>query len=147
MAVYTVHAKAGSPPGGGDTVFVRDGFSWPAALFTVLWALYHRLWWWALALVVLAAVLGAGAGWLELNDVARAAVEMGFLVLVGFHANDWRRSGLEARGYVLEDIVGGKDLAGAERRFFERRAERAGSSPASREVGGKEGGAPSPALP
>lgn len=148
MAVYTVHVKPGLPPEGRGVVFVREGFSSSAALFTVLWALYHRLWWWALALVGLAAALGAGANWLAFNDVARTAVQLGFVLLVGLHANDWRRAGLAARGYVLEDIVVGKGLAAAERRFFERQADRAGPSSPPDKAGADEGGdTATPVLP
>lgn len=47
MTVYTVLEP---PPSGDDlrdaerVAFVRDGFSWLALLFPLLWLLWHRMW-------------------------------------------------------------------------------------------------------
>ena len=91
MRSYTLHLPADARPGeslGLDrALLVRDGFSWPAFAFTVLWFLFHRLWLAALlvlvGLVALAAAgialgLPAGAGrslnrWLEASPPAPRA--------------------------------------------------------------------------
>ncbi len=122
MRVYTVHVDPLSAADDRGAVLVGDGFSWPAALFSVLWALYHGLWVWALALLVAGAAIGGGGAWLGLDPLSQAAVEFGTMALVGWSAGDMRRLSLARRGYRLFDVVVGDDLATAEKRFFDRRA-------------------------
>ena len=89
MPVYTVHAPVAN---GADLAatdkftFVRDGFHFWAAVFSVLWLVWHRLWLALLGwIVVTVAVeiglvqLGAGRGAILLADVL-IAILMGFEV-------------------------------------------------------------------
>ncbi len=120
MRIYTVHVDPVSSADDRGAVLVRESFCWPAALFTVFWALSHRLWGWALVLVVISIGFGAAAAWWGVDPVGQAGVLIGFVILVGYNANDWRRGGLARRGYLLADVVAGPDLAAAEQRFFDR---------------------------
>ncbi|MFQ5958519.1 MAG: DUF2628 domain-containing protein [Alphaproteobacteria bacterium] len=120
MRVYTVLVDPAATENDQNAVLLREGFSWPAALFTVLWAVYHRLWLWVAILLAVGAVLGAGMRWLGLDAVSQAAIQVGYMVLVGFHANDWRRRHLVKRGYILAGVAVGRDLVAAEQRFFDR---------------------------
>ena len=123
MRIYTVHIDPISVAGDREAVLVREGFCWPAAVFTVLWALYYRLWGWALILLAVGAGLGAAVGkWSAFDPVVQTAVQIGYVALVGYSASDWRRRSLARRGYVLTDVVTGPTLAAAERRFFDRQA-------------------------
>src|SRR6185312_8279144 len=49
MLTFTVHEQPNPPADRIDRAerltFVRDGFSWTAALFAPVWLLAHRLWW------------------------------------------------------------------------------------------------------
>ncbi len=45
--IYTVHVR-GRGRADDDVVLVKDGFSWPAFFFSLIWALWHRLWFFAL---------------------------------------------------------------------------------------------------
>ncbi|MFQ5784888.1 MAG: DUF2628 domain-containing protein [Alphaproteobacteria bacterium] len=125
MRVYTVHLDPLSVADDRGAVLVREGFSWGAALFTVFWALYRRLWGWAAVLLAADAALGLGVAWLGIDRPGETAVVVGYRVLVGCHANDWRRAGLGRRGRVFADIVAARNAGGAERRFFDRGAWRA----------------------
>ncbi len=122
MRVYTVHIDPVSAADDRGTVLVREGFSWPAALFTVFWALYHRLWYGAALLLALGLALGAMLAWLGLGPLAETALEAGYLALVGFTANDWRRAALTRRGWLLADVVAARNAAQAEQRLFDRQA-------------------------
>jgi len=125
MRIYTVHVDpARSADDDRSVVFVREGFCWGAALFTVFWALWRGLWGWAAALAVGAAALGAAVDLFGLDPAVEAAIEIAFMGLIGFHANDWRRAKLARKGYVFAGVVSGRDLSAAERRFFDREAAR-----------------------
>ncbi len=126
MRVYTVHIDPLSADPGLDTVLVREGFAWLAALFGVFWALYHGLWDWALVLLSAAlalagfAALAGLAALTGLDPAGQATLQLGYMALAGAVSNDWRRWALARRGYRLAEVVAGEDLAAAERRYFER---------------------------
>ncbi len=120
MRVYTVHIDPLSVADDRGAVFLREGFSWPAAAFSILWALYHGLWDWALVLLAAGLALSAAVEFSGLDALGAGALEIGFAVLVGATSNDWRRWVLARRGYRLDDIVSGEDITAAERRYFER---------------------------
>lgn len=122
MRIYTIHIDPLSVADDRGAVFLREGFSWPAAAFSILWALYHGLWDWALVLLVAGIALGAAVAFSGLDGLSAVAVEIGFTTLVGATSNDWRRWVLARRGYRLDDIVSGEDLIAAERRYFDRAA-------------------------
>jgi hypothetical protein len=123
MHVYTVHIDPLSAAPDGDAVLVREGFCWPAAGFTVLWALYHGLWGWALVLVAGAVTLGGFAALTGLDAVGQTAFELGYMALAGALANDWRRWSLARRGYRLAEVVTGATPAAAEQRYLDRAPE------------------------
>ncbi len=123
MPVFTVHepsrraADAVADP--ERVVFVRDGFSFWAFLFTVLWMARYRMWL-VLLLYLLIAIgvetalrfAGAGIGGSVLAGFAIA-------VLVGLEAATLRRFTLRRGGFRDIGIVSGEDLEHAERRFFD----------------------------
>ncbi|MFP6742811.1 MAG: DUF2628 domain-containing protein [Alphaproteobacteria bacterium] len=120
MRVYTVHIDPLSVAPDGDAVLVPEGFSWWAALFTVLWALYHGLWDWALVLLAGAVVVGGCAALSGLDEVGQAVLQLGYMAVVGYLANDWRRWFLARRGYRMAHVVIGANLAAAEQRYLDR---------------------------
>jgi len=113
---YSVMVKPGAPP--AEAVFLRDGFAFGPFVFTVLWALYRRLW---LAALFIAAgfaalmLLGSALAW---PPEASAAGEVVLALLVGFEGNAWRRATLEHRGWVEAAVIAAPSLAAAEQRFF-----------------------------
>ena len=121
MRVFTVHADPRRRAPDNEAVLVKEGFCWPAALFTVLWALWHRLWLAAALMVAVGIGLGLGMDYAGLSPVAVGAVQAGYVLLIGFSANDWRRRKLARQGLTLVDVAAADGLLGAERRFFETR--------------------------
>ncbi len=117
MRIYTIHLPSRFGPANADPVIVKEGFNWAAAIFTALWALWHRMWLVATALLVASAAIGAGAAALGLGPESRAVLMVGYAILVGFHANDWRRWSLERRDYDDAGIVAAPRADAALRRF------------------------------
>lgn len=115
--VYTAHVR-GRGAADGDIVFVKDGFSWPAFFLTGIWALWHRLWLFALIVFAGGFAIGLVSDLLGLDPLTDAALGLAWAVLVGYEANDARRRALARRDYDVEDIVLGQTLAQAEHRFF-----------------------------
>jgi len=149
MAVYTVH----EPPRRDDDmlahtgrfVFVRDGFSWPAFLFTPLWMIRHRLWLALIVYLLVAFALGAATRVLGDGDWVLA---IGLLValLVGFEASTLRRYGLARRRWNTVGVVVGDDLESAERRFFDAWTAGRVSRPAPPPPSGAAAAAPGPII-
>ena len=121
MLTCTVHEPPDTPADRIDRaeglVFVKDGFSWPAALFTPIWLIAYRLWWPLLGYVAASALLAwlAGAlasGWTTLATLA-------LHLLIGFEADTLRRWRLGRRGWRTLGTVTGRTAAECERRFFD----------------------------
>jgi hypothetical protein len=118
--IYTVHvrrARSGATAD-RDLVLVKEGFSWPAFFFTLLWALWHRLWLFAVLIAASGVALGLAVEYFQLGPVLETALGLAWSVLIGFEANDLRRRALAWRGFALTDVVMGRSLAAAEHRFF-----------------------------
>ncbi len=120
MRLYTVQTRPWSAT--VDPVLVKEGFSWPAALFTVFWALWHGLWVAAVVILVLITALGAGLTLVGADAVSNAVVQVGFQAVLGFIGNDLRRRDLARRGLVGAGVVAGRRRTDAEFRYFAARA-------------------------
>lgn len=119
MRLYTVHL---GPPSdtGRDVVFVKEGFSWPAFLFTFFWALFKGLWLTAIFIFTAQVLLGAVTFSAGLAPEADTAASLALLVLIGAFGNDLQRFELARRGYDQVGVVAGPDPDTAALRAFER---------------------------
>ncbi|MEX2318708.1 MAG: DUF2628 domain-containing protein, partial [Bauldia sp.] len=120
MAIYTVLApaardgEAASDP--MKTVFVKDGYSWPALFFAVVWMIYRRMW----LMLVLYVAVGLAAGFIAQRaggDVAGFALVIAH-VLFALEANNLRRWTLERRGFRLVGVAEGRNIEEAEIGYF-----------------------------
>jgi hypothetical protein len=121
--IFTVHEPPNPPADRVDRAagmaFVRDGFSWSAALFTPIWMLAYRLWWPLLAYVAATAAIelirqsiALHSGWLVLVTLALG-------LLIGLEAGTLRRWSLARRGWTTLGAVSGRTQEDCERRFFD----------------------------
>lgn len=123
MRIYTVHMRSGALEPERDLKLVKEGFSWPAFVFSFFWALWHRLWWEALALFAFTtgvnlAVAGAGFG-----ETAAGAVSLAVAIAVGLLANDLHRKALRRKGFVETEVVAAPNRETALGRFLDSRPE------------------------
>ncbi len=121
--VYTVHVRAWSANADREAVFVREGFCWGALFFSVLWALWHRMWFTALIIFAVSLAVSVATDLLGLDPLTDAAVGLALALVIAWEANDWRRASLARRGYVTAGVVAARNLPEAERRFFVKAGE------------------------
>lgn len=119
MRVYTFHERPGASALVDEPILVREGFNWAAALFTVFWALWQGLWLVAVGILMAAAALETILVYFGADSVLQTAATVGMAAIIGFCANDWRRSKLRRRGYRLEGVVAGDTIDAARRRWFD----------------------------
>jgi hypothetical protein len=123
MSVYTVHQPPlGAADAAGDPfrlVFVRDGFSWWAFLFSPLWMLRHRLWLVLAIYLLISAAVDVALRALGASVFTIVVVGLLISLLVGLEAGTLRRFKLARRNWRNLGVVTGDDLEDAERRFFD----------------------------
>tara|TARA_Y100000588_G_scaffold221599_1_gene235515 strand:- start:961 stop:1362 length:402 start_codon:yes stop_codon:yes gene_type:complete len=122
MRVYTVHERpywliSEADMADHPVTLVREGFSWFALGLPLIWALWHRLWLVALALVIGAVAFNMVVALLELGGPYVLIVGGGLLLWIGFEANDFRRWLLRRNGWFDAGVVSGRDRDEAEWRY------------------------------
>jgi hypothetical protein len=123
MPVYTVHAPVayGADLAATDKfVFVRDGFHFWAAVASVIWLIWNRLWLALIGWIVLTVAIGFGMNALGATRGAILFVDLLLAILMGFEAATLQRWTLSRRKWRQLDIVVADDAESAERRFFDR---------------------------
>lgn len=120
MRIYTVHIDPEEVGAAQKPVFVREGFNIFAFLFGAFWALYHRLWQpFFLILLLNGALMFAGKEQL-ISTTSLSILQLSVNVFFGLQGNDWIRSGLTRRGYILADVAVADSLLRAQQRYFDR---------------------------
>jgi hypothetical protein len=123
MLVFTVHEPPSPPAERGaraeSLVFVKDGFTWAAAVFAPFWLLLNRLWWPLIGYVVILASLNLAQRGIGLDQRWAGLVLTALHLLIGFEAGALRRAQLERRGWRMLGSVTGRNLGECERRFFD----------------------------
>ena len=122
MVTYSVHeppnVSANRLESAEQLVFVKDGYSWLAALVPPLWLLWKRMW---LELAIFVGAVGLVA-WalnaLGAPNLGNALVLIAQIVF-GFEAGALYSAALERRGWRLVGTVSGRNSEDAERRFLE----------------------------
>lgn len=120
--IYTAYVRPGSARPDREAVLIAERFSFGACAWTVLWALYHRLWLAAVVLVAVGAVLGLVFRTLDLHPLVQAATSTVLSVWVGFEGRDWQRARLIRQGWMPAGVVIAPNLKLAEQRFFAKLA-------------------------
>lgn len=118
--IYTVHLNPRLPRPYESARFVEEGFCFTAFFFSVLWMLYHRLWWPLAATIAVNIIIFDLQNGGVFSPLERGIVQLGIHVFIGFQANDWLRAKLARKGLTLSDIVAGESPLRAQQRYFER---------------------------
>lgn len=134
MKSYTVHEPphpVASDVARADRMeFVREGFSWLALLFPVIWMLYYRMWI-TLGLFILAVLIVQGLGHVVgMSEEGSGIVSLFLNIAFAFEANNLRRWTLDRAGYQYLGTVSGDSYDECELKFFTHwlKAENASTS-------------------
>jgi hypothetical protein len=123
VEVYTVHEPPDPPADrierGERLHFVRDGFSWGAALLGPVWLALRGAWAGLAAYLAAAIVLGAAIAALGLPEAWTAVSLVALNIYLGFEASGFERWSLERAGWSELGTVSGRSMAECERRFLE----------------------------
>ena len=111
MTTYSIFAKPNDKTA-ADAIFVSDGFSWGAFVFTWAWALWNRMW--IVAAVVISAMLVASV----LPPTPQILLSLAVNILMGLHANDLLSWSLTRRGFSEIGLSNGGSLEEAELQFY-----------------------------
>ncbi len=117
MREWTVLVRE-KAPGDPDLVAVPSGFCWGAFLFQAFWALYRRVWFTALFLLVAGLVIPLAGDVAGLAPGAMLVLQLATGVILAFAANEMRIAELHLRGYRTLAIFPARGLDEAEYRGF-----------------------------
>ena len=123
MITYTVYeppAPAADRLDRAETlVFVKEGFSWLAALITPFWMIANQLWLVLLGFIALAVLLQTGLWVFGINPRSAGYAFAALQILAGFEADTLKRWTLERNGWQTAGTVNGRNSEECERRFFD----------------------------
>ena len=107
MRTYSVHIRRHGLDLDRDFALVKEGFSWPAFVFNMFWALWYRHWLAAIAFFAIPLAIATFTKFIGLAPAGQTVLSMGWSVIVGMLANDVRRYYLDCDGFVEDGIVAG----------------------------------------
>lgn len=121
MNIYSIYTKdqSDNDDDNQDHIMIRQGFSFVAAIFNVLWALYYRMWLFAVVAFSVD-IIPALFRYHHLYDEIAFVTRIGLAITFGFMAPEMREYSARMRGYKLNDIIAAASEAEAELKFFER---------------------------
>ncbi|MBT3991255.1 MAG: DUF2628 domain-containing protein [Rhodospirillaceae bacterium] len=115
MRIYTLHQPKDPTT---EVVPVKEGFSWPAFFVSPLWALWHRLWFWAVGFVAANIVLGWILTTAGGNEFVTSTASFALALIIGWTANDLRRRKLTKRGFEESAVLVANNKETAIARFL-----------------------------
>jgi Protein of unknown function (DUF2628) len=122
MAYFTIlEAPDGDPE---RTVLIKDGFSVAALIFTVFWALWHRLWVVSAILFAILVCIELGADWFGVNNFIESLIQAAVGLIFAFEARSLWLQSLRRSGFRIAGIVEGTSVEAAELKYFMGRKRR-----------------------
>lgn len=119
MRLYSVYLRDHGRGPMENLVLVKEGFSWPAFVFTFMWALWSRMWLSAIILFSVIALTGWGVRYLGFGENIEGLVSLAIGLCLGLIGNDLKRWWLGHQGFQEVAIVSGKNVEEATRRFLD----------------------------
>ena len=120
MRIYSVYLPSAEDNAQrvSEAVFIKEGFSWPALFFPVLWFVFHKMWFVSVMMAGLLALAGWGTAQFDITAQNAFLIHAGLIVLFAFEANNLRGAHLARKGFERSGSVAGHELMEAEEKFF-----------------------------
>jgi len=115
MKLYSVLCKYNEQQKIEDIKFIKDGFSFKALFFNVLWFAYYKMWKEVFAVILVNICLFFLAKFFL--DFDKLLIEIAFAVMIAMNANFWLTTHFKKQGYKIIAVIFGNNLADAEFRF------------------------------
>ncbi len=132
MRTYTVHrpsrAAGDAELEAEQTIFIKEGFCWPALFVPFLWFIYHRMWLVLIGYVISMMFLGALPAILGFSSFIGGAITIVFQAVLAAEANDLRRWTLKRSRFEFVHVVHAPSLFAAEAAYFTQWAEHIASA-------------------
>lgn len=116
MAVFRVFEHPTNDP--DRTVFVREGFSGRAFVFSVLWALWHRMWAVAALLLAIFGSIMLVSQYSVLSELFVSLLNLAAGLIFGFEAQALRAASLSRAGYREAALVAASGVEEAEIKYL-----------------------------
>ena len=118
MKLFSIYIKKSPHQPIDDLVAIKNGFSFFAFLFNILWFLQHKMWRESLALVLFNIIFGliTQKNWLGGVDII--TIEFVLIIMLGLNANYWYEQSLLRKNYQFSGCVYGKNDDEAKLRFI-----------------------------
>jgi len=100
----------------GTTVAVKQGWSWPAFFFDIIWALVKKMWKFGFSLIAAFIAFGLILGFAGAENAATLIINfIAFIMKIAFgkFGNNWLADDLKTRGYEYLDTVTAANQEGA----------------------------------
>ena len=115
---YTIYLRRHGLDIDRDISVIKEGFSWPAFFFSILWACFHRLWLAIGIYICFQCSFYALFKFIHLDQLSQGIVSIGIAIIFGFMANDFLQQKRSKEGFELYAIVRGKNKEQAFGRFL-----------------------------
>lgn len=129
MAIFDILEPPDGKPEG--VVFIPEGFSWAALVFTMFWAMFHRMWMVAAVLFAVYAGVAVAEASNLIGPVLGSAIHIGISLLFGFEARRLKSLSLVRAGFRPVGLVEATSLEVAELTYFAGRGRAVATRPIS----------------
>lgn len=120
MKIYAIYVNPNNLY--APVVPVSEGFSFIATFFSLLWALYHKMWF-PLATVLIITSLATLLHNMAPSFLILPIIHFTIMISFALFSSDLREFDLRTKGYELEDIIFALSEEEAEIKFYERTAK------------------------
>ena len=118
MKLYNSYIKKSPNKAIEDIVLVKNGFSFFAFLFNILWFFYNRMWRESIAILIIGYLLIEISEKTIFGNFEAFIIMTGFLVIIAINANHWYSSYLRRKNYLFAGYVFGRNREAAKLRFI-----------------------------
>lgn len=120
MQLYNSYIKKTKSGEIEDLIFVKNGFSFPAFIFSLGWFAYKKMIFVATAiLIILLGLIDVTSYYLDNKVAGTILAILSTLLIIGVNANYWYSKFLKKRGYNFIGCIFGKSKEEAKLRFVE----------------------------